>query len=375
MQKWEMKREHKVLIGILIIGTILRYIMLLTPYNFDFESYCIVGDLVTQGENVYASTFRYNYGFFFSVIQGVAWWLSGFWGDQQTVFRVLIVSVLTLADLGIFAILYKKYSLRAAGCFYLSLVSIAITGQHHQFDNISVLLFLIAICFFNTENDFSKNDFLFVLFFSASLIMKHIFFVFPVWILFNNRLSIKKKLLYAFVPPAIFLLSFVPFAIGNQNALYGIIKNVFMYRSYNNAPLLSLVYRLMNLPDQYWIIGFIGCMVLVGFLYRKSDIDHQMLIYLLALLAFSSEIANQYLAIPLVSICVLTKEAGTILYNVLEFLYLCVSDVGLQINKMSFLSEYWLFQSEGAYFAAALMCLGILAWDVFCMKKEQNSME
>ena len=100
MQKWEMKREHKVLIGILIIGTILRYIMLLTPYNFDFESYCIVGDLVTQGENVYASTFRYNYGFFFSVIQGVAWWLSGFWGDQQTVFRVLIVSVLTLADLG-----------------------------------------------------------------------------------------------------------------------------------------------------------------------------------------------------------------------------------------------------------------------------------
>ena len=70
-----MKEEHiddpvavkfnKCFVLIVMAGVILRLTVMLFGHNFDFESYCIVGRLVTQFKNVYANTERYNYGPFF----------------------------------------------------------------------------------------------------------------------------------------------------------------------------------------------------------------------------------------------------------------------------------------------------------------------
>ena len=58
---YKVKKERFFKIGVLSIGIILRYIMMSIGYNYDFESYCIVGEIAGNFGNVYAQTDRYKY--------------------------------------------------------------------------------------------------------------------------------------------------------------------------------------------------------------------------------------------------------------------------------------------------------------------------
>jgi len=302
------KRTIRYSMCFVFIGILLRYLAMTVGHNFDFESYCIVGDLASNLHNVYANTPRYNYGPIFFCIQGLCYKISSISANPLLTFRILIVTIITLGDLGITAFLYKKYSLKTALFFFLNPISIIITGYHNQFDNLAILLVLIATIFYNEDNKFTKRDIYFILLMSASLTMKHIFFLLPLWILLKRGIPRLKRIAYAVIPPIVFLLSFGPFIIGNQAALDGIIKNVFLYRSFNNAPLLGWLYRIINLPNSMYIVVFFVIMSLMGLYFRRETINSQVLIYLLCLVSFSSAVANQYLAIPLVALCVLSKK-------------------------------------------------------------------
>ena len=102
------------------------------------------------------------------------------------------------------------------------------------------------------------------------------------------------------------MFSFVPFALSSPEAYHGIIKNVFEYRSFNNAPLMQLFYNLINFPEALRLYVYIAMMIAVAFVVRKFEFDKILLIYLVAMVAFSSAIANQYLAIPMAALCVLS---------------------------------------------------------------------
>ena len=106
------KKRREILIMFCIsIGIIARFLVMTIGHNFDFESYCIVGDIAGHFRNVYAETGRYNYGFPFFVIQGVLFRISQLcYNHSEWTYRVLIVSVLTLADLGIAVIIADKKS-------------------------------------------------------------------------------------------------------------------------------------------------------------------------------------------------------------------------------------------------------------------------
>lgn len=302
------KKATRYSIVFVIIGVLLRYLAMTVGHNFDFESYCIVGDLASNLHNVYANTPRYNYGPIFFCIQGLCYKISSISANPLLTFRILIVTIITLGDLGIAAFLYKKYSLKTALVFFLNPISIIITGYHNQFDNLAILLVLIATLFYSEDKKFTKRDVLFILLMSASLTMKHIFFMLPLWMLLKKGIPLLKRIAYAGIPPVIFLLSFIPFIIGNQAALNGIMKNVFLYRSFNNAPLLGWLYKIINLPNSMYIVLFLLFMTLLGLYFRRETIESQVMIYLLCLVSFSSAVANQYLAIPLVALCVLGKK-------------------------------------------------------------------
>lgn len=98
-------KNQKLIFTLIILGIIIRFSLMLCGHNFDFESYCIVGKLASAFKNVYANTTRYNYGFIFFCVQGLFYKLSF---GNETVYRILIVSLLTLADLGIACIIADK---------------------------------------------------------------------------------------------------------------------------------------------------------------------------------------------------------------------------------------------------------------------------
>ena len=251
-----------------LLGVAFRYLFTYFGHNFDFDSYCVVGEISRHFGNVYAETSRYNYGCIFYFVQAAAYNLSCFVFENETVcvnlYRFLIVSFLTFVDFGIMFILKIKYGDKAAIVFFLNPVSIYITGYHNQFDNIAILFMLLGTFFYNEDEKFTKKDLMFVIFFALSLITKHIFFALPVWILLKRGLPLKKKIIYACVPPFLFLCSFIPFA-GSQEAINGIINNVFLYRSFNNFPLLYLILSKLQVPSKAYFIIFVLCMAAVGF--------------------------------------------------------------------------------------------------------------
>lgn len=325
----KLNAERIMIIMLVSLGIFLRFAVMTFGHNFDFDSYCIVGEIAGYFRNVYAETSRYNYGPLFFCIQGFLYRLSHLSPNWESTYRVLMVSVLTLADLGIMCFIANQYSIRKSLVFFLNPVSIIITGYHNQFDNIAVFCALLCILSYNEEERFTKKDWLFVATLSLSLIMKHILFLFPLYILVRRKLPIKKKLVYVFVPPIIFLMSFVPFVFQNQAALDGVLNNVFFYKSFNNSPLLYYIYKLIDFPMEYCIVVFGLCLSVVAYATRRKTFDEQLLLYLISMVAFSSAIANQYLVIPMAAICVLNTGVWKYIYMFLASAFLILEGDGL----------------------------------------------
>ncbi|GMO28080.1 MAG: hypothetical protein Pg6A_15870 [Termitinemataceae bacterium] len=331
--------KHRVLLLHLALGVLFRYCVMLRGHNFDFESYVIVGDIVSQFGNVYARTSRYNYGPLFSCVMGLFYAVAKNLPHPIFFYRVFIVGLLTCADVGIALFIRKKCGRAAAVLFFLNPVSIIITGYHNQFDNIAVFIALAAIRFYNTENRFTKKDILFIALMSLSLITKHIVVFFFFWLLLKKELPLKKRCAFVVVPSFLFLLSFLPFFHGAGQD--GIINNVFLYRSFNNMPLLQPLIWLVHQGG--WLVNrsggrfyfplFIILVCAAGYIFRKKDAETSLLLYLVCLTAFSSAVANQYLAIPLVSLFVLTKYSR-LAYVFFMSIYLAVEANGLHIQRL-----------------------------------------
>lgn len=325
-------RDYVLFLSVVSIGIIARFFVMSLGHNYDFESYCIVGEIAGNSRNVYAETSRYNYGFIFFCIQGFLYRIAQFAevksGDWILVYRILIVLVLTMADIGITCFIAWRYSMKKALLFFLNPISVIITGYHNQFDNIAIFLALLSILFYNEDEEFNRKDIFFVLLFSLSLIIKHILFLLPSFILLKKGLAIKKKVVYAFLPPMIFLMSFVPFALSSSEALNGIINNVFLYKSSNNAPLLILLYNFIGFNAGRFSIYVVFMLVMAIFL-RKKKFEEQLLLYLIAMVAFSSAIANQYLVIPMAALCILETGIWKYLYVAEAGIYLFLHVHGL----------------------------------------------
>ena len=327
------KRHQKLFFIIaVLIGILIRFIFIFRGHNFDFDSFCIVGELVSQGKNVYANTPRYNYGPIFFTLLGMFYKLASYFTHKIILYRFMIVGTLTLADLGITEYIRRKAGIFWAILFFINPISLIITGYHNQFDNIAVLFALYGCyCIENTshENNFKIQDLAGIILLSLSIITKHILFIMPVWILLNQNINPRKKILYAFVPPILFLLSFVPYCFEGWR---GIIRHVFLYRSFNNFPLfgVGMIKHFSKFPSFSLFPLFTLFMCVGAYLFRREKIDKLILIYLTCLVCFSSAVANQYLAIPCATIVILFKLKSLIYFFVGGF-YLILDGAGLHL--------------------------------------------
>jgi hypothetical protein len=286
-----------IIVGVLVLGTVLRMEASSLGGNYDLESYRIVADIMAAGGNVYRDTPRYNYGpVWFNVLHFLD--VLPFWGGASIeAFHAKVAAFLTLVDIGLFVVLVRSWSLGAGVLFFLNPISIIITGYHSQFENLAILVAFCAVLAGERIKGRAGKSALLVGI-GLSLVVKHLLFVFPLWLAMREK-SWSGKVIVVAVPYLIFLAGF---AFYWPEGREGIIAHVFRYASSNNAPFWTWAAPGVLLAFFSPLLLFVSALLAVGLFTQDRPPIESLRLYFIALVVFSSAIANQYIAIPVASI-------------------------------------------------------------------------
>jgi hypothetical protein len=341
---------------VFVIGIAARLLVSRVGHNYDFDSFVIVSNLFDYGYNVYSHTTRYNYGPIWFHLLG---FMSLLASHQLELFRYILVAFLSLTDTGIFLILWQKLGRLAGSLFFLNPISIIITGYHNQFDNLAILLAMLSVQTLrdNFENQMSIRKTMGLLLLGLSLMTKHIFFAFPLWLAMKQK-GLLLKIVTIFIPIFVFILGFFPYW---NEGKQGILQNVFFYNSWNNEFFYTLFVPKI-LPSiitsrVIWIILLLG----FGVAFQNRDGFESLLLYTCILVAASPAIANQYLAIvvPFVSAYV---NPFAFSYTLVGTWHLLLDSNGLHIPI------FRAFANQNIYYAAliTLLCIALVEriWNI-----------
>ena len=284
---------------IIALGFFLRISISEYGYMYDLLAHKANVDIYKYNGNIFESG-QYNYSplIWINILLFLDS-LPSFFSDTLIDFRYKLIVFLTFIDFFSFLILLRLHSLKVASLYYLSPILIFISGWHNQFDNVAILIGLLAVLSYQKL----KNDsgfYLCACLLGVSLCAKHILFFFPVWLAFKQKCW-KKKILIILIPFLIFALSFAPYIKENFADLqYQILE----YKSLNNYPFWSIF-----VPQfMYNYLGarnlFFAALFLAGLFLQKKNALETFYHYLILVVLFSSGIANQYFAIPLIGIAV-----------------------------------------------------------------------
>ena len=251
---------------VIFLGISARIYISTQGYNADMDAWRVNVDLFLDNGDFYKNG-RYNYTPFWINILVFLDSLPSFNLNSFDSLRIKVVLFLSLIDVIIFILLKKNYSLKIGILFFLNPITIFITGFHNHFDNLAVLLGFIAVLIYEKNN---KNfGFIFCsLLLGISLCAKHILFLFPIWIAYKEKNFIKKFLII-FIPYLIFLFSFWSYL---PEQLDSILKNVFLYSSWDNGPFWGIFapyFIHFFIPKK---ILFISSLLLLGLFLKKKSI-------------------------------------------------------------------------------------------------------
>jgi hypothetical protein len=333
----------------ILLGVTLRMWAQKSFRNYDFESYLLVSKLLPAGENPY-SLGRYNYGpnwmFFLTFTRSIF--------EDPDAFRLLLAITLTLADIGIAVILFKRGYPLASLLIMISPISVAITGQHQQFDNIAIFLLLTAMYLYRPADNqaWTRNDTYVLILISLSITTKHVFVFFLFWFALKQP-TIRKAIIFLVVPVVLFVLSLAPFLLNSPQA---VIESVFLYSGYNNAPLLSIVIPNLEEMDSFGRrlqqSVFVVMVLATGLLLRKFPPFTLALVYTVTIVVFTSALADQYLAIAVIGAAVFLN-LGFFIWMILGTIYLYGNPETLAVPGVVTLNQanpnLFLMTSDTAY--------------------------
>jgi len=317
-----------IIVFCIAFGAIARFVITLRGHNYDFDSYKIVVAANAEGLTPW-QTNRYNYGPIWSYLLR----FFDYSGNRVGFgFRYQIVGLLTTADLVITYFIYKTKSWVLALLFFVNPISIIISGFHNQFDNLAIAIVCLSVLIYKKidMDNLGLNDVLVVVLLGLSLTTKHIFIFFIPWIAMRQHTN-SKRLFYLSIPILIPLASMVPYLGSSWDSIK---TNVLLYRSYNNAPFWNLLGIHYGRSNQLASILFISLMFVTGYFLRKSSIDQSFFYYCVFMVAFSSSIANQYLAISVVG-AIGMMNYGYALYVLYGTFWLVTSADGLHLGRES----------------------------------------
>jgi hypothetical protein len=247
-------------------------------------------------------------------------------------------------------------------------------GHHSQFDIIA-----IAIGYFAYHKIVKGKMLLGLTLLGLSYSVKHILVFLPLLMLFDNRISVKNRILTLIVPAFIFAVSFLPFL----KDLQSIQKNVLSYQLNHGQTLFYKLFEiviphalsdfsslntlpLMNGYKPIWILSFVA----LGFYINKYKTGHYFELYLVYLVGSSLAVSEQYFLIPLMAVVLYRKYF-------LSWLYLLLSTYYIMFVSAHNTSRYFNLESIGIHlptdwhsigFAQIQLCLILLLVAVFYKK-------
>ena len=333
----------RLLITASVLAILLRILLALRGDNYDMESWWLVSEGVRSGGSVYSTTFRYNYGPVWAYILAALRWLSSSTGaDTITRFHLFIAAFLGIVDCALAWYVMRRSSLFLAMLFLFNPISILVSGYHVQFDNLAILIGLLAWEKFlvgTTTRETIKAGVLF----GASLATKHIFAIFLPWIFFAAIARRKKdRFVFCSTSLKVFILSFAPFITESESAA-GIKNHVLRYISTEGHTLVhALNVYSDSLPDRtFFVILLAGLGVHIA---RKVGNARDLpLLYLCALTALSSGMARNYLAIPLIAVVLWAQSPIAWAYFVASLLALTTVHTELGVSEVAFISTNFSF--------------------------------
>jgi len=265
------------------------------------ESWWIASQALLDGNSIYASTHRYNYGPLWGyLLVGLRHLAQALGDDTIHTLHILITLTLSICDLAL-ALLVGCGSFSRFSLFFLNPISIITTGYHVQFDNVAILIALTAWRLFLRSRT-SASVMVAGLALGLSLCVKHIFSIFLVWLPFLvGYKEASQRLLFAGTSLALFGASFLPW-VHDPDSWRGIVRNVFGYTSTEGHSLLSLATSsLFGIKDRSLFLLLLST---TGLLLTERSRLHPVapLLYLIAITGLSSGMARNYLAIPVVAI-------------------------------------------------------------------------
>jgi hypothetical protein len=311
-------------------------------HNIDVESWSLLAGLVLDGKNVYAETPRNNWGPLWCHLLAATKLaqIHVLRSDSLVDFHRLVAFVLALADVGIGFLLARSFSFAAGLLFLVNPVSLLISGFHSQFENVAILLGLWGCLLLDSDSESKPWRFASgLLLLGLSLIAKHVLVFLPLWFFLRPGSSRERRLLYL-APLGIFGASFLPF-IGDERGLEGVIEHVLTYGSFHldaffphvvsgvvPIPAIELLFSWVPLFSGFKFLWLVS-VVFTGFLVRTKSHRDQLLVYLVAMVVFSSALADQYLAIPLATCAVFFRRFTSWWYVGVTTLYLSASPVNV----------------------------------------------
>jgi hypothetical protein len=352
--------------GIFLLGFCLKVAMSQLGSNFDFEMWKLNLAFFQKGESFY-NYGRYNYSPFWVFLLNIIDYINISNFENPNIFRYKIIFILNFFDFLIFYLIFRNYSLKVGLIFFLSPISIFISGYHNAFDNIAIFFGFFSILLIEKRKKV-EIKYLGLFFLGISLCAKHVLFILPIWLAFKEKNYIN-KFTYIAIPYFIFIISFLPYS-GDYKS---IIENVFLFSSYNNGPFWGLFAPQvlhMYLPKTAM---FIFVMISAGFYFLKCNVRNTFFYYLICVVIFSPRIFNQYLAIPLLALAVLWNSKY--FYYTLACISLYILDgdaLGLGTKIFSNFFE-WNIRSTRIFYYPIILLLFLGLLDSVFGKKEMYS--
>ncbi len=350
---------------LLLFGFLLRLSLAFSSTNFDFDSYKITANLISDGVPPWQSQ-RYNYGISWSIVLSCLYSLSS---GNDFVFRLLIIAFLSLADFSIYLILKGWFGYKSALVFFLNPISIIITGHYNQFDNFSIAVGLLAIKSLIAFQKTVEIRFLLacICLLTLSLTIKHNLALFLLWFIFST-FSFRIKTVLIIVPYSFFLLHFLPFMLLSKLDRESILSAVFKYWSANNAPFWKFWFWDKGFAEslgdhtawhhgRLWMVLMFISVTYVGFLSRRLDLKYSLPIYSLALILFSSALTSQFLAIAAIGAAVFLNF-GFMIFFMLQTIFLMADPAGFDLEIINKFIDLERWNSWNT--APALLTLGVL---------------
>jgi hypothetical protein len=328
-------KNLQTLVLVTLFGFVLRIWVSYYGYNSDFSSWEMNLKHFKAGESIYTfGNFAYSPAWVYILylidlvnipISNNNYLIENLPGS---VFRLKLVIFLSLIDFFIFYNLYKNYSLKIGLLFFFNPISIWITGFHNAFDNIPIFLAFLSIIFYE-KNKFKDRIIFPLLLLSLSIVVKHILIFFPIWWACKEK-KLLNKILILTVPYLIFAFSFIQFLPNEFSQVFH--KFCCAYK-FSNGPFWGMfgpkiIHMYFDLQTLFSII-----LIVLGFLIVNKNLKESFLLYLMAIVAFSSMTYTQYLAIPLIALAIIWNRK-CLFYTILVILLYLVDGDQLSIQYL-----------------------------------------